>query len=181
MKRLGIFAALLLFLAASSPDVTQAQTPAWKHQIYFNSGPQFVTGDASDGYKTGLAIDGGYYYRAADAFFIGVAGGYHQFSGEGNVADVDIIPVHVAAKYNFRLTGIQPYIGVEGGPTFVSGATDETNFGVAPRLGLRIPLSRGFDLDLNLKYNVVFTEGDDFTYVGVNGGPAYIPDRPAMR
>jgi len=181
MKRLGILAVVLLFLSASAPNVTQAQSPAWQHQIYFNSGPQFVTGEFSDAYKTGLAIDGGYYYRASDAFFIGIAGGYHQFVGENGAPDVDIIPVHLAAKYNFSLTGIQPYIGLEGGPSFVDNGESETRYGVSPRLGVRIPLSRGFDLDLNVKYNVVVDDGDNFTYVGLNGGPAYIPDRQRLR
>jgi opacity protein-like surface antigen len=179
MKRLGFLAAfLLLFLAAAPTDAT-AQTPNWQHQIYFNSGPQFVTGDAADGYKTGLAIDGGYYYRASDAFFIGLAGGYHQFVGKGGNPDLDIIPVHLAFKYNFSLTGVQPYIGVEGGPYFVDGAESSTEYGFAPRLGLRIPLSPGFDLDLNVKYNVITQEENNFNYIGLNGGPAYIPNRAA--
>lgn len=179
MKRLGLLVAALVLVVATSPDEGTAQTRSWQHQLYFNGGPQFVTGDASDSFKTGLAIEGGYYYRASRAFFIGVAGGYHQFTGEGGGADVDIIPVHLAAKYNFKLTGVQPYIGAEGGPYFVDAEESTTDFGIAPRLGVRIPLSEGFDLDLNVKYNVIFQENDDFTYIGLNGGPAYIPNRNA--
>lgn len=179
MKRLGLLATVLLLLAAVSPNEGTAQTRYWQHQVYFNGGAQFITGDASDAYKTGLAIDGGYYYRASRALFIGVAGGYHQFAGQGATPDIDIIPVHLATKYNFSLTGVQPYIGVEGGPYFVNAAENTTEFGLAPRLGLRIPLSPGFDLDLNVKYNVIFQDNDEFTYVGLNGGPAYIPSRNA--
>ena len=179
MKRLGLLAAFLVLAAAFFPADSTAQNRYWQHQVYFNGGPQFVTGDAADAYKTGLAIDGGYYYRASDAFFVGVAGGYHQFVGKGATPDVNIIPVHLAAKYNFSLTGIQPYVGVEGGPYFVDGADTTTDLGISPRLGLRIPLSQGFDLDLNVKYNVIFQDNDEFTYVGFNGGPAYIPSRPA--
>jgi len=176
MKRLATFASLLLLLTVAAPDQAQAQD--WQHQVYFNAGPQFVTGDASDAYKTGLAIDGGYYYRASSNFFVGLAGGYHQFEADGPGDKLTIIPVHLAAKYNFSLTGVQPYIGVEGGPYFSSASGEgETNFGVAPRVGLRIPLSRGFDPDINAKYNVIFQEDSNFNYVGVNGGPAYIPNR----
>lgn len=179
MKRLGLLAAFLVLVAAAFPDDGTAQNRYWQHQVYFNAGPQFVTGDAADAYKTGLALDAGYYYRASNAFFIGVAGGYHQFVGEGTVSDVNIIPVHLAAKYNFSLTGIQPYVGVEGGPYFVDTGETSTELGISPRLGVRIPLSPGFDLDLNVKYNAIFQENDDFTYVGFNGGPAYIPSRQA--
>ena len=179
MKRLGLLAAAFLLFLATGPDDATAQTPSWQHQVYVNGGPQFVTGSASDAYKTGLAIDGGYYYRAARSFFIGVAGGYHQFVGEGGTPDRDIIPIHLAMKYNFSLTGVQPYIGVEGGPSFIDAEESTTELGLAPRLGLRIPLSPGFDLDLNVKYNVVFQDNDDFTYIGLNGGPAYVPNRNA--
>ncbi|MFO8232561.1 MAG: outer membrane beta-barrel protein [Longimonas sp.] len=177
MKRFGLLAVSLLLFVAMSPDDGTAQTRSWQHQLYFNGGPQFVTGDAADAYQTGLALEGGYYYRATNTFFVGVAGGYHQFKGEGNVSDIDIIPLHLAAKYNFSLTGVQPYIGMEGGPYIVSNGESSTDFGLAPRLGVRIPLSSGFDLDLNVKYNMIFQDNDDFTYVGLNGGPAYIPNR----
>ena len=171
MNRLAIlFAALFLFTALP----TEAQ-PTWRHQVYFNAGPQFVTGDASDSYKTGLAIDVGYYYRATRSGFIGLAGGFHQFAADvPGAGDVNVIPINLAFKYNFTLTGIQPYLGAEGGPYFFSNGSSETNFGLTPRLGLRIPLSEGIDLDLNVKYNVVFGDPDNFTYVGANGGFSYI-------
>lgn len=171
MKRLvTLFAALFLFTALPA----EAQ-PSWRHQVYFNSGPQFVTGDASKAYKTGLAIDAGYYYRASRSAFIGIAGGYHQFAGDASgVGDLNIIPINLALKYNFSLTGIQPYVGAEGGPYLVSNGESETNFGVTPRLGLRIPLAEGIDLDLNVKYNVIFQDPENFTYVGANGGFSYI-------
>jgi len=176
MKRVASVLSVLLLLAVATPDRAHAQS--WQNQVYFNAGPQFVTGDQADLYKTGFAIDGGYYYRASSNLFIGLAGGYHQFAGEGAVDDLTIIPVHLAAKYNFKLTGVQPYIGLEGGPYFANtGGEGDTNFGLAPRVGFRIPLSRGFDLDINAKYNVIFQDDDNFTYVGVNGGPAYIPNR----
>jgi hypothetical protein len=184
MKR---FATALLLVAAfglaAAPQMdaqtAEAQTPSWKHQVVFNSGPQFATGDVGENLKTGLAIDVGYYYRAADAFFVGVFGGYHQFAGEGNTLDADIIPLNLAFKYNFSLTGIQPYVGAEGGAFVVSRGSDnsETNLGIAPRLGVRVPLSEGIDLDLNVKYNVIFQDETNFTYVGANGGFAYILDR----
>lgn len=170
MKRLAFLLAALFFFTALPAD---AQV-SWRHQLYFNAGPQFVTGNAGDAYKTGLAIDGGYYFRATRSGFVGIAGGYHQFAGEGTRGDLNIIPVHLALKYNFSLTGIQPYIGGEAGPYFLSNGSSETKFGVAPRLGLRVPLAEGIDLDLNVKYNIIFQDPENFTYVGANGGFSYI-------
>ena len=187
MKRYCAALLVALFLCALGSQPAWAQTPSWKHQIVFNTGPQFVTGDFGDAYKTGLAIDVGYYYRATDALFVGVYGGYHQFKDQdedvlpigGDDADLDIIPVNLAFKYNFSLTGIQPYIGAEGGPFFLSPSNGDgsTEIGLSPRIGVRIPLSRGIDLDLNLKYNVIFSDQNNLTYVGANGGFAYILDR----
>lgn len=178
MKRFTATALALLFLAVL-PLSASAQTPSWQHQVVFNAGPQFVTGDASDGFKTGLAIDAGYYYRAADAFFIGAFGGLHQFKGKGGTSDLNVVPLNLAVKYNFSLTGVQPYVGVEGGPFLIrpDGGDNTTEIGLVPRLGVRVPLSRGIDLDLSLKYNVIFQEDSSLTYVGANGGFAYILDR----
>lgn len=172
MKRFAILVAALFFLTALPAD---AQSPPdWRHQAYFNAGPQFVTGDFSDSYKTGLAIDVGYYYRATRSGFIGVAGGFHQFAADGAGSDINVIPINLAFKYNFTLTGIQPYVGAEAGPYFFSNGNSETNFGVTPRLGVRVPLTEGIDLDLNVKYNVVFQDPSNFTYVGANAGFSYI-------
>lgn len=180
MKRyLSIALAAVLMLSLSAP--AEAQTPNWDHQVYFNAGPQFPTGDFGDGFKTGLAIDAGYYYRASSNFFVGLMGGYHQFAVDGTDGQLNLIPIHAGLKYNFSLTGIQPYVGVEGGPYFVSNGDSDTRFGVAPRIGLRVPLSRGIDLDLNLKYNVVFDDPSNTTYVGANGGFAYILDKAEER
>lgn len=187
MRRICTALLFVLFLGATVAPPADAQTPAWKHQIVFNSGPQLLTGDYADAYKTGLAIDVGYYYRATDALFVGVYGGYHQFKDKGGLSldignsssNLNVVPVNLAFKFNFSLTGVQPYIGAEGGPFFLSPSEGEgsTKIGVAPRIGLRIPLSRGIDLDLNVKYNVIFNDQSNFTYVGPNGGFAYIMDR----
>ena len=175
MKHFILPALLAFFLTGLSADAT-AQTPSWQHQLYVNAGPQFVTGSASDALGTGFGIDGGYYYRADRAFFIGFTGGFHQFSAD-NGGDLTVIPLNATAKYNFSLTGIQPYIGADGGPSVLSNGDSETKFGIAPRLGLRIPVARGVDIDLTLKYSVVFDDPDNFTYVGTSGGFAYIFDR----
>lgn len=188
MKRL--YSILLLAAGFSVAVATQpatAQTPSWRHQIVLNAGPQYPTGDMDDVYKTGVAFDAGYYHRTSYHFFVGIFGGYHQFKNEGGGlnlglggnADVDIIPLNLAFKYNFKLTGVQPYIGAEGGPFFLQAdnGNSSTKFGLAPRLGLRIPIGRGIDIDLNLKYNVIFSDDSNFTYAGTNGGFAYIFDR----
>lgn len=179
MKRYCAALLVALFLCALGSQPAWAQTPSWNHQIVFNTGPQFVTGDFGDAYKTGLAIDVGYYYRATDALFIGAYGGYHQFKDKGGEPDRNIIPINLAVKYNFSLTGVQPYVGAEGGPFFLSLSNGDgsTKIGLSPRIGLRIPLSRGIDLDLTLKYNVIFSDQNNLTYVGANGGFAYILDR----
>lgn len=180
MKRIfSIALAAVLMLSLSTP--AEAQTPNWDHQVYFNAGPQFPTGTFGDSYKTGLAIDAGYYYRASSNLFVGIMGGYHQFAASQGDGQLNLIPINAGVKYNFSLTGIQPYVGVEGGPYFLSNGDSETRFGVSPRIGLRVPLSSGIDLDLNLKYNVVFGDPNNATYVGANGGFAYILDKAEER
>ena len=181
MNRYSAILLCTLLLCASAWQRSRAQTPSWKHQIVFNSGPQFLIEDFANAYKTGLGIDVGYYYRVKDALLVGAFGGYHQFKREGGGADLDVIPVNLAVKYNFSLTGLQPYVGAEGGLFFLSESIGEgsTEIGLSPRIGLRVPLSRGIDLDLNVKYSMIFLFSipSNFTYVGTNAGFSYIPDR----
>jgi hypothetical protein len=101
---------------------------------------------------------------------------------EAGGADADaagergIIPLQFASKFNFTLTGLQPYVGFDGGFYLLrpNGGNDSSEFGIAPKFGFRLPLAWGVDIDLNATYEVILDDPDERSYVGLNAGVAYI-------
>jgi hypothetical protein len=171
MRRLVSLFALAFCLAAVAPAEAQ---PNWRHQVSLNGGLQVPT---SSGLSNGVGGIATYYYRAASNFFIGATGAYHQFGG----GDQTTVPLMLTFKYNVSLTGLQPYFGADAGVHLV-GAGDGSGaqsspFGVTPKVGLRVPVSRGVDLDFNVRYNAVLGDAAINDFVGFNVGVAYIFDR----
>lgn len=162
-----------LFIVATVPASGQ---PTWQNQIAVTGGPQFPTGTFERGWKTGSGIAATYYYRPSSNFFFGLRGGYHRFQAKGRNATLNLLPLQFASKYNFTLTGIQPYLGFDGGFYLLrpEGSDGSSEFGVAPKFGFRLPIASGVDIDLNATYEVIFNEGENTTYYGLNAGFAYI-------
>jgi len=165
---------LLLALAVSAlPALGQ---PSWQNQLAVTGGPQFPTATFEEAFDTGGGLALTYYSRPSSHLFVGLRGGYHRFEAQTGDATLNVIPLQIATKYNFSLTGLQPYVGVDGGVYLLrpEQGEDDSEFGVAPKFGVRVPIAFGVDLDLNATYEVVFTEPDNTTYVGLNAGFAYI-------
>lgn len=166
--------AVLLVLAVSAlPALAQ---PSWQNQLAVTGGAQFPTETFGDGWKTGSGLSGTYYSRPSSYFFFGLRSGYHRFQAEASDATLNLIPVHFASKLNLSLTGLQPYLGLDGGLYLLRPEQGENSseFGVAPKFGFRIPLASGVDLDLNTTYEVLLDDPDNRPYWGVNAGFAYI-------
>lgn len=77
-----------------------------------------------------------------------------------------IIPISGLIEYYFTDKGIRPYLGTEAGVYFMklkSGDLKATasNFGIAPKLGVQIPLGKTFGVFAEGAYNIVF--GNDNT------------------
>jgi hypothetical protein len=164
----------LLVLALSV--LPAAAQPAWQNQIAVTGGPQLTTGAFGDDFKTGSGLAATYYYRPSTYFFFGLRGGFHRFQPQGGGGRLDVLPLQFASKYNFSVTGVQPYVGLDGGLYLLrpEGGDGSSEFGVAPKFGLRIPIASGVDIDLNATYEVVLQDPDNTTYIGLNAGFAYI-------
>lgn len=169
------FATALLFVLALSAGCAPAQ-PSWQNQIAVTGGAQLPTGPFADGWKTGTGLAATYYSRPSSHFFFGVRGGYHRFQAQTGSGTLNVIPLQFASKYNLSLTGLQPYLGVDGGFYLLrpEGGPDRSEFGVAPKFGLRLPIASGVDIDLNATYEVILDDPDNTTYLGLNAGVAYI-------
>jgi hypothetical protein len=165
----------LFLVLAVSVGPASAQ-PTWQNQLAVTGGAQFPTGAFDDRVKTGSGLAATYYYRPSTYFFFGLRGGFHRFQAQGRDAQLDVVPLQFASKYNFSVTGVQPYVGLDGGFYLLRPETGDgsSEFGVAPKFGLRLPIASGVDIDLNATYEVILRDPDNTTYVGLNAGVAYI-------
>lgn len=185
MKRLTVLT--MLFIAMLTPAFAQSGQP-WKKQLNLDLGIQFPGGDLSN--QAGLATGWGgattfYYQLLTRQTFLSLGIGYYSF-GVGSTnsnTTVTEIPLLLGVRYNFALTGFQPYIGAEFGAYIGSVKVGDqvvdgsvgTDFGIQPKAGFRLPISPGFDFDASVKFHVIMSE-TSFSFIGLNAGIAYTID-----
>jgi hypothetical protein len=168
-----------LLLLGPSPSC--AQTLPWQHQLEATGGPQLAAVPDTD---TQPALYGGaltYYYRASRNLFVSLSGGYYRAVSAAPPSVPDgLVPVLIGGKFNFSLVGLQPYVGAEAGVYVPGPELSRAQLGVAPKVGLRIPLAAGFDLDLDVRYQALLGEAD-LSFISTHAGFAFSfggPRRP---
>lgn len=181
------------------PSESNAQQP-WRHQAAITGGMGLPVGDYADANKigTGFGLDATYYIQMPKlrSLFLSASIGFMNFPinyGEDNIqgweASSQIIPLTLGARYNFRLSGWQPYAGLEAGyflekntvETDVAGKSESSyeNVGIIPKFGVRYPLMSQIDFDASVKFNMIFREdtqnsdNNDLNYISFNIGIAY--------
>jgi hypothetical protein len=162
----------LLLLFTAIPAFGQSQP--WKKQIALDANIS-IPGGAGESNGTGFGGAAAFYYQLLTRVtFISASVGYNSFDG------FTITPLLIGARYNFALTGLQPYIGFELGMYLFSSDNtlvgSSSEFGFQPKIGLRYPLSPGLDFDASLKYHIITGEGDNFTIIAPGIGIAYTID-----
>lgn len=199
MKKLIIFF-VIISISLLIPLESSAQQP-WRHQVSINGTMGIPFGDYADANElaNGFGLDATYYLQmpnirnlffSASVGFINMPIEYGKGVIQGYDANLRLIPITLGARYNFKLSGLQPYAGLELGyflekntvQTDVSGETESNyeNAGIIPKLGIRYPLMSQLDLDANIKLNMIFRENvnnsnasNDLTYLGISVGVAY--------
>jgi hypothetical protein len=185
MKLRTVLIALMLLSAV--PAFSQSQP--WKKQIALDANLSIPGGEFADlvGLEMGFGGTAAFYYQLLTRVtFLSVSLGYNDLSFEGSSnAKYTVIPLLIGARYNFALTGFQPYVGFEFGAYFQSVSTSdgqisltesETNVGFQPKVGFRFPLSPGLDFDASLKYHLILRENESFSMISPGIGIAYTID-----
>ncbi len=207
MKPFYILVCMVL-VAASSAMFAQT-TGRWTHQIGVEVGPQYAfdaTATASDQQKlmlrdvgVGIGMAVNYYYRFDRSLFLSISGAVGVFgngyfrrqNADGTFPVVNTFYFQNNAlvnfaftgglRYNFSLTGFQPYVGLEAGTYFIGGGgirpegsqTATVNLAITPKAGFRQPLQPGLDLDASVKLIALVTGYVPFSYASVNVGVSY--------
>ncbi|GHU79766.1 hypothetical protein FACS1894145_4630 [Bacteroidia bacterium] len=155
-----------------------------KFKLGINSG--LLIPETEKGVKTHLFFGGGISgeYIATPNIGLGLNACYYTYGVEEEEITVNnyIMPVTLTGKYYFLTKSIQPYGGVDVGlytmginAKFQGGSESDSKsyFGLAPVVGLQFKLSNTLSLDVNAKYNLIFSEGEYAKILGFNVGLVY--------
>ena len=162
------------------PDVSPSVNSKFKLGV--NAGLQIPT-EKEKGAKTYLFFGSGISgeYLATPHLGIGLSAGYYAYTVEGGglKGTSYLIPVALTGRFYLSTTSIQPYAGVDVG-LYTNGAKVKyqgesasesvSKFGLAPVLGFQFKLSDALALDINAKYNHIFTEVKNTGLIGINAG-----------
>jgi outer membrane protein W len=181
MRRILII--FFLFVACISINETYAQM-----KLSLQAGLQMPTGDFADGAGLGFGANATFEYLQSSPLSFTALIGYNSFGAEdelpeGRDLSFTSIPILVGARYYLARGNYHPYLGVELGVHFLSTKFSRTEgnttvtvesssseFGLTPMAGFRYHVSPTVDLDINLKYNIITTEGSSTSFMGINGG-----------
>lgn len=185
-KLMMLMLAVILMAGFSSQSFGQIKIGA-------NAGIGLPMGDFGDGYKMGFggSVEGKYFLN--DKIAVGASIGYYSFTLKDEMLTIlqsfsesitdskyTVMPILATVDYYFATEGFKPYVGAGVGlysakikvsdSKLGDGEETSSDMGIAPTVGFCYGLSEKIDLNVNAKYNMIFTEGSSTTYLGINAG-----------
>jgi len=188
MKKI-FFTALILFSFIS----LQAQRNPMS--VGVNAAVSIPMGDFNDVATMGFGLNGTFLYGVSEVFEVGGSVGF--ISWDGDKVEIEstsveatesstTIPILAGIRYYFPQRNLKPYATAElGMHVFTSSATEtivggaapvttkgETNvyFGYSLGGGAVYEVSKGFNVDGNLKYNIISGDPDSFSHLTLQVG-----------
>ena len=162
-----------------------------------NGGLQLPMGDFGEGLNLGFGGGISGEYLVNENIGIGLNAGYYIFGVDGADINLGYIPVALNGRYYFTTEGFKPYGGIDLGLYTISTpaqtftetmdmgplgtqtiemeipSVSASNFGIAPVLGFQYDFSDALALDVNAKYNLIFSEGASTSILGFGVGIVY--------
>jgi len=145
-------------------------------------GIQIPLGDFGDAVNLGFGGSVSGEYLVTENIGVGLGLGYYSFGSDMDGFSASIMPIALNGKYYFTTEGFKPYGGLDLG-YYILGAkveafgmsvsTSEGYIGLAPVLGFQYGFSDALALDVNAKYNLIFSEGSSTSTLGLNVGIVY--------
>ncbi|MCX7908908.1 MAG: porin family protein [Ignavibacteria bacterium] len=181
MKKALFFAIFVLFLISTSfYSFAQRGKKVQYSPIMLGAeiGLGIPTGDFGDVVNTGYGLNGVFsYFLQSDLLLTGTIG-YWSFKKEEGGVDFtfNTIPFNAGIQYRFGQVQFIPFIGAE---TFLffnsakvsylgySESDSETKFGFVPLVGFAYKISPTMELRGTFKYTIIFTEGENTTFIGI--------------
>jgi len=140
------------------------------------------TGDFSDSHKMGFGISGAFCYATSPEVSVTGRLGYMTFSGKTisgvaplfgtitfEVPSLKIIPIIVGGRYYSKAGKTQFFGSGEAGLYMLSNGDTETKFGIAPGAGVRFNMDEKYHIDVQGRYELIFTKDVTTSFIGVGG------------
>ena len=150
--------------------------------VGISPGIQLPMGDFEDNFNFGYGGSVSVEYLVTKNIGVGLNAGYYIFEPDKN-DDCCMMPIALTGKYYFLTEKFKPYGGVDVGYYIlntkmrgpVSGQRSESNgyIGLAPVLGFQYGFTNALALDINAKYNHIFSDGSSTSTLGFNVGLVY--------
>ncbi|WP_337866482.1 outer membrane beta-barrel protein [Ignavibacterium sp.] len=175
---------LVLFVAFFAVAFTYAQS---KMAASVQGTLSFPTGDFGDGAGTGFGASGTFVYSVSPMLDVTGSVGYIKWGTKESIPGYEVsssdIPILIGLRYTFGKGQFLPYGAAEVGLHMLSSSvkgdlfgfpvdesSTETKFGIAPGFGFLYKFNPKTALDVNAKYNMIFTEGSSTTHLSVDVG-----------
>jgi len=165
MKKLQLFLVAIIFAVTANAQI----------QIGVSGSVGLPMGAFGDAAKLGVGATVTGKYALNEKMTVGANIGYLSFASDYDGISWTFMPITALVEYNlgpayigadFGLYSFGAKVEVEG----VSANVSETYFGFAPVVGANFPISEKLVFNANAKYNVVMSEGESTSYVGINLG-----------
>lgn len=180
-----IFIAALVVMAFSTLGTASAVKPG-ELGLGIQAGIALPMGTFGDAFDMGFGGMATFHYALDKNIILTGTTGYLTFSMKNSTSTTSgtfsAIPILPGIRYLLSDGSFAPYIGTDLG--LFMGSTKVTveifgqkqeasesssDFGVAPMVGFFMPLG-DMQLDVNAKYNIIFTEDESTSFLGINAG-----------
>lgn len=143
-----------------------------------NAGVALPMGDFGDGYDMGFGGNGLFVYHATPNVDVTGSVGYLTWSGKDALdgATFSSVPVLVGGRYLFGKGNFNPYVAAQLGMHFTtydvevmgfSTSGSDSYFGWNIGAGFLMGVGKNMDLDVNVLYNTISSEGSSSSYLGI--------------
>jgi len=165
MKRLQLLLVAIIFAVTANAQI----------QVGVSGSLGLPLGTFGDAAKLGVGATVTGKYQLNEKMTIGANIGYLSFSSDYEGFSWTIMPITGLFEYNLG----PAYIGADlgfyslGAKITVDGmeaSSSEAYFGFAPVVGANFPISEKLSFNANAKYNIITSDGESTSYLGINLG-----------
>ncbi len=165
MKKLKLLLVAIVFAVTANAQI----------QIGVSGSLGLPMGDFGDAAKMGIGATVTGKYALNETMTVGANIGYLSFSSDLDGFSWTIMPITALFEYNLGKfyvgsdLGFYSY-GVKFEYEGIEGSSSKTYLGFAPTVGANFPINEKMSFNANAKYNVIMSDGESTSYLGINLG-----------
>jgi len=161
MKRLQLLLVAIIFAVTANAQI----------QVGVSGSLGLPLGTFGDAAKLGVGATVTGKYQLNEKMTIGANIGYLSFSSDLEGFSWTIMPITGLFEYNLGPAYIGADLGFYSlGAEYEGISASDSYFGFAPVVGANFPISEKLSFNANAKYNIITSDGESTSYLGINLG-----------